>query len=135
MARGSHRPRSRRRARPVNSRSPWLVSACEPLERRYALAVMWSGGTWTITGDADPARPDDTIVVARNPDDSRQLQAIVNGVVVGSRLESTVREIRVSGGAGDDSITIDIPGNTRIRTVLNGASTKLRKRTVLEIVE
>lgn len=122
MARDSHRPRSRRRARTVTSRSPWLVTACEPLERRYALAVTWSAGTWTITGDADPTQLDDTIVVLRNPADSRQLQAIVNGAVVGSRLESTVREIRVFGGAGDDAITIDIPGNTRIRTVLNGGA-------------
>jgi len=116
MAR-KRRPSTRRSAAPRRRRP---LTAFEVLERRFALSATWSGGTWTITGDGDPTQPDDTIVVERNPDNGRQLRAVVNGVVVGSRLESTVRVIRVSGGAGDDSIRIDVPGNTRLRTVLSG---------------
>ena len=93
---------------------------CEQLEQRFALAVSWAAGTWSITGDADAAHPDDTIVVDRNPANTRQLRAVVNGVVVGTRLESTVKVLRISGGKGDDSITIDVPGNTRLRAVLDG---------------
>ena len=118
MARKRHR--STRRSAAPRRRRP--LTAFEVLERRFALSASWSGGTWTITGDGDPTQPDDTIVVERNPDNGRQLRAVVNGVVVGSRLESTVRVIRVSGSEGDDSIRIDVPGNARIRTVLSGGT-------------
>ncbi|NDC63945.1 MAG: hypothetical protein EBZ59_08200 [Planctomycetia bacterium] len=100
-----------------------LAVSCEPLEPRVALsanAQSFRYGTWQVVGDANRARPDDTIVVERNPADSRQLRAVVNGVVVGSRPEAAVRTIVVNGGLGDDSIRIAIPGNTRINTILNG---------------
>ena len=65
MPRGRRRPQRR-----VVARGPSpLASACEALERRFALAVTWSAGSWGITGDADPANLDDTILVRRNPDD------------------------------------------------------------------
>ena len=116
-----HQRRATRTARRRHAAAR-ILATFESLERRFALAVSWSGGTWTITGDADSARPDDVILVERSPEDQGQLRALVNGVVVGSRLERTVKVIRISGGAGDDSITIDVPGNTRIRTVLNGGA-------------
>ena len=99
MARIRHRSR-RRSCAPRKGRR---LTAFELLERRFALSATWSGGTWTITGDGDPTQPDDTIVVERNPDNGRQLRAVVNGVVVGSRLESTVRVIRVFGGSPKQS--------------------------------
>ena len=95
----------------------------EPLEPRLALAVGFAYGTWTITGDGDPARPDDTILVDRDPARSSLLRATVNGVVVGTIRESRVATIRVVGGAGDDTITIDVPGNRRIKTQLFGTIT------------
>ena len=111
--------RSRRTARrPL--RRPGFAAGCERLEPRLALSATYQPSTWRIGGDADRARPDDTIVVDRSAADPRLLRATVNGVVVGTRAESAVRTIVVNGGLGDDSIRIDIPGNTRITTVLNG---------------
>jgi len=112
-------PRFDKRARrPV--RRAGFTAGCERLESRLALAATYQPGVWRISGDADRARPDDTIVVDRSPADARLLRATVNGVVVGTRAESAVRTIVVNGGLGNDSIRIDIPGNTRITTVLNG---------------
>lgn len=101
----------RRAARPM---------AVEHLETRRVLASAIQAGTWTIRGDRDPLQPDDVIVVDRNPADAAQLRATVNGVLVGVRPEARVRMISVLGGRGDDTITIAIAGNTRIRTVLDG---------------
>jgi len=92
----------------------------EPLEPRHALSVSPAYGVWNITGDGDPAHPNDTILVDRNPTNAAQLRATVNGVVVGTRLESTVKTIRIIGGRGDDSITVAIPGNARITTQIYG---------------
>ena len=114
------RRRDRSSRGPARRKPATFVACCEPLEQRFALAVTFAGGTWTITGDGNAADLDDTIVVDRNPANARQLRATVNGVVVGTRLESTVKLLRITGGRGDDAITIDVPGNTRIRTVLNG---------------
>ena len=111
---------NRRPAARLSSRKHPLILGGEPLEHRLALSVSWARGVWTIAGDAAPGQPDDTIVVDRNPANARQLRAIVNGTVVGTRREAAVTTIRIFGGTGDDSITIDVPGNTRIRTVLDG---------------
>lgn len=75
---------------------------------------------WRITGDQVRGHVDDTIVVDRDPANAAFLRATVNGTVVGTRREAAVRVIHVFGGRGDDTITIDIPGNTRIRTWLVG---------------
>ena len=118
MARRSHH----QRRRSTRCGKPGFEPHCEQLEPRLALAVSDLAGTWNIRGDRDASHPDDTIVVERNPANARQLRAVVNGVVVSTRLESTVRTIRVSAGGGDDSISIDVPGNTRIRAVLDGGA-------------
>ena len=115
------RPRRSRR-RSIAQQAPVLHSQLESLEPRLALAVSPNYGTWSITGDSDPAHPNDTILVDRNPANAAQLRAIVNGVVVGTIRESRVTTIRIFGGAGNDTITINIPGNTRIKTVLNGGA-------------
>jgi len=99
-----------------------LHSQFESLEPRLALAVSQTYGTWSITGDSDRSHPNDTILVDRNPANAAQLQAIVNGVVVGTIRESRVTTIRIFGGAGNDTITINIPGNTRIKTILDGGT-------------
>jgi uncharacterized secreted protein with C-terminal beta-propeller domain len=117
MARHSNRPR-----RSARSRGPGFHAHCEQLEPRLALAVSYFSGTWSIRGDTDSSHRDDTIVVDRNPTNSRQLRAVVNGIVVGTRLETTVKVIRISAGSGNDAITINLPGNTRIRTVLDGGA-------------
>jgi len=104
----------------ITQQSPRLLPQIESLEPRHALSVSTAYGVWNITGDADPAHPNDTILVDRNPTNAAQLRATVNGVVVGTRLESTVKAIHISGGWGDDSITVAIPGNTRITTQIYG---------------
>jgi uncharacterized secreted protein with C-terminal beta-propeller domain len=114
-------PRHSRR-RSVAQQASLLQPQLESLEPRLALAVSQSYGTWTITGDSDPAHPNDTILIDRNPANAAQLRATVNGVVVGTIRESRVTTIRIFGGAGDDTITVSIPGNTRIKTVLNGGA-------------
>ena len=116
-----HQPRRSRR-RLITQQPPRLSQQLESLEPRLALSVSQRYGIWSITGDSDPAHPNDTILVDRNPANTSQLRAIVNGVVVGTIRESRVTTIRILGGAGDDTITINIPGNTRIKTVLNGGA-------------
>jgi len=104
--------------RPTGIRQP--ERTIEQLEPRHALAVNFAAGVWTIGGDDNAALPDDTIVVERNPANPRQLRATVNGVVVDVRSEARMKSIHVVGGAGDDRITIDVPGNSRITTRLEG---------------
>jgi uncharacterized secreted protein with C-terminal beta-propeller domain len=114
-------PRRRPVRFPPASTAPFAVGL-ERLEPRFALSVSWSSGAWTITGDDDPSRPDDTIVVDRDPADPRQLRALVNGEVVDTRRLSAVRLVRISGGNGDDTITVDLPDSTGIRTRLLGGA-------------
>jgi uncharacterized secreted protein with C-terminal beta-propeller domain len=109
---------SRRRVR--QSRGHGVQPQIESLEPRFALAVAQGYGTWSISGDSNAADPDDIIIIDRNPSNASQLRATVNGIVVGTRLESTVKTIRIIGGRGDDVITVNIPGNTRIKTQLYG---------------
>jgi hypothetical protein len=90
----------------------------ERLESRRPLAV--SRLTWTIAGEDRPGEPADTILVDRDPGRSGMLRATVNDVVVGRRPEALVGIVRVFGGAGNDTITVNVPGNTRLRTQLFG---------------
>ena len=92
----------------------------EQLETRHALAVSFAAGAWTIVGDANTALPDDTIVIEQNPANARQVRATINGAVVDVRSAARVKSIHVVGGSGDDSITVNVPGNTRIATLLEG---------------
>jgi uncharacterized secreted protein with C-terminal beta-propeller domain len=113
-----HRRRTvRSSARPVK---PGFAPQCERLESRFALAVSFDAGIWAIDGDADPGKPNDTIVIDRNPSDPKQLRAVVNGVVIDVRAERRVVAIRVNAGVGDDTIAIDVPGNSRLTTMLAG---------------
>ncbi len=102
------------------SRSRQTQRFIERLEPRHALAVSFAAGVWTIVGDANAATPDDTIVVEPNPANARQLRATVNGVVIDVRSAARVKSIHVLGGAGDDSITVNVRGHDRIATRLEG---------------
>ncbi len=84
------------------------------------MAADVATAVWRITGDHVHGHFDDTIIVDRDPIDASRIRAVVNGTVVGTRRESAVRVIQVFGGRGDDTITIDLPGNTKIRTWLVG---------------
>jgi uncharacterized secreted protein with C-terminal beta-propeller domain len=105
------------RRRTGSRQAPRLI---ERLETRHALAVSFVAGAWTIVGDANTALPDDTIVIEQNPANARQLRATINGAVVDVRSAARVKSIHVVGGSGDDSITVNVPGNTRIATLLEG---------------
>lgn len=110
----------RRRIDPRRPGGAVPLAAGERLEPRHALAVSFVGGTWTIVGDADAGLADDTIVVEPNPVNARQLRAVVNGVVVDVRSAARVKTIHVMAGAGDDSVAVNVPGNDRIATRLEG---------------
>lgn len=105
------------RRRTGSRQAPRLI---ERLETRHALAVSFVAGAWTIVGDANTALPDDTIVIEQNPANARQVRATINGAVVDVRSAARVKSIHVVGGFGDDSITVNVPGNTRIATLLDG---------------
>lgn len=92
----------------------------EALEARLPMAADIGTALWRITGDRVREQFDDTIVVDRDPANAALLRATVNGAVVSTRREAAVRVIHVFGGRGDDTITIDIPGNTKIRSWLVG---------------
>jgi len=94
----------------------------EALEARLPMAANIGAALWRINGDQVKGHYDDTIVVDRDPGNAAMLRATVNGTVVGTRREAAVRVIHVFGGRGDDTITIDIPGNTKIRTWLAGGA-------------
>jgi uncharacterized secreted protein with C-terminal beta-propeller domain len=82
------------------------VACFEQLEQRFLL----SGDTaiWHIKGDRAGSPADDTIVVEVNPDDATQLQATVNGTVIGTRQKTGIGGIEIDGGAGNDDISIDL---------------------------
>jgi len=94
----------------------------EALEARLPMAANIGAALWRITGDQVKGQFDDTIIVDRDPGNAALLRATVNGTVVSTRREAAVRVIHVFGGRGDDTITIDIPGNTKIRTWLVGGA-------------
>ena len=110
--------RPRRQLHQARGRSARRPSIFECLEPRALLSVNPLARVWTIDRTADTA--DDVIVVSRDPSVAGRLQATVNGVVVSTRLESSVRTIRINGGAGDDTITVSIPGNRKIGAVIYG---------------
>ncbi|MFM7248622.1 MAG: beta-propeller domain-containing protein [Planctomycetaceae bacterium] len=75
---------------------------------------------WRIEGDRTPGIVDDTILVQRDSARPGIVQAIVNGTIVGTRMESRLRAIQIFGGAGNDDIRVDLPGDTRLTTWLVG---------------
>jgi len=110
-----------RNRRALVPRRETRVSGGEPLEPRMVLSGNpLLSRTWTIVGDTEPSQPDDVIVVERDPDVGGQLRATVNGRVVSTRSEDGVRTIRIRAGRGNDTVSISIPGNTAITSVIDG---------------
>ncbi len=118
------KPMSRRRraGRSPQGSGTGLLAMFEALEARLPLAADIGTALWRITGDRVRGQFDDTIVVDRDPANAALLRATVNGAVVSTRREAAVRVIHLFGGRGDDTITIDIPGNMKIRTWLVGGA-------------
>jgi uncharacterized secreted protein with C-terminal beta-propeller domain len=97
---------------PRRRTTPACAAGCEPLEARHMLTAGYVSSTWSLVGtDAD-----DSIVVDRDPAQPGVLRAMINGVIVGTRTESQIRWLKIHGLTGDDTITVNIPGNARIRT-------------------
>jgi len=100
-------------------RSTRVVSGGELLETRCVLSGSPEPDEWTIRVTAEADVVSDVIVVDRDPSDSARIRATVNGTIVGSQPETAVRLIRVFSGRGADTIAIDLPGNTGIRTFID----------------
>ena len=92
--------------------------AIETLEKRYALTGSFATGTWSIAG----TEADDTLVIDRDPGHAGTLRATLNGVVIGTRPEARVRLLRIHGLAGNDTITVDLPGTSRINVHARGGA-------------
>lgn len=104
---------SRRRNRP----------SVERLDERVLMASGLANGVWTIRGIVGPggAAIDNTIVIRRDPSNASTLVATINGSVVSTQPESSVRLIKVNSGAGNDDIRIDESvGKIAIATNLKG---------------
>src|SRR5580765_7068960 len=84
--------------------NPAAHSICQQLESRTLLTAT----LWTINGDIDGTPTDDTIVIQLDPNNSKQLQALVNDDVVATRLIRNVKGIQINSGGGDDDITVDL---------------------------
>jgi uncharacterized secreted protein with C-terminal beta-propeller domain len=80
------------------------LGALEQLETRCLLNAR---RVWTIAGDQNPQDLADTIVIDRDPAQTANLRAIVNGEVVGTRPERKVSGIRIFAGQGSDTVAVD----------------------------
>lgn len=97
------------------------VACFEQLEQRFLL----SGNTaiWHVKGDRAGSPADDTIVIEVNSNDATQLQATVNGIVIGTRQITNIGGIEIDGGAGNDDISIDLGvDNENIEVTLLGGA-------------
>ncbi len=94
----------------------------EDLESRQMLSAAVSS-VWIIRGDTDVSNPNDVITVEVNHANNAQLQAIVNGAVVSTRLASSVTDLRVFGGRGNDVITVALGKYSgKITALINGGA-------------
>lgn len=113
---GKHRARRGMGNRPAHHERPTL----EQLETRCLLDANPASGIWSIAGSGNVAFNDD-IVIDRDPTNPALLRAFHNGRLQETRLASTVQQIRIDGGAGDDRIRIDERnGAIAISTILLG---------------
>ncbi len=92
----------RRNARLCIANAVRRLPQLDGLEGRFLLAAHPS--LWRIAG----TQFNDTINVSVSQTDATQLTATVNGSVVSTRPIALVRNIVVTTGAGDDSITINL---------------------------
>jgi len=91
----------------------------EELESR---ALPSADPIWIIQGDQTPANLNDTIVIQRSPINVNVIRAVVNGVVVDTHRRDNLAELRILGGLGDDTISVNIDNhaNTFLIRVLGG---------------
>ncbi len=97
----------------------------EMLEDRALLSASssFSAGKWTINGDLSSANPGETIVIDQNPADSSQLRVSINGSTFAVQSIDRLRSITVNAGAGDDTVTIQLPdGLSRVAVIVNGGA-------------
>lgn len=101
------------------------VLAPETLEDRALLSASssMSAGRWTINADVDPGNPSEIIVVQQSPTDSNKLQVVINGTTFSEKSAKRVRAITINSGAGDDTVTVQLPESlNRISVTVNGGS-------------
>ncbi len=100
-----HRKRtSNGTTRPVAK--PQRFGTLELLEGRCLLSRT-GPGIWNISGDRGGRDQADQIVISRSENNPSLLQVTVNGNLVATRPDARLRGIRISAGAGDDTVTID----------------------------
>ena len=91
----------------------------ESLEPRQVLAAPFSLTAWVIAGE--PGKVNDVIVIRQDPLAANVLQAEINGVVRSTRPASSVRQISISAGQGDDVVRIELPESlARVQTTISG---------------
>ena len=93
----------------------------EALEPRLLMSAAMHHGRWLITGDLDPSNADDHITIQISPDDPQQLVATINGNVVDTRPIAGMRSIHIRGGRGNDVIEIDL-GDLAIPMRISGGA-------------
>lgn len=97
----------------------------ETLEDRALLSASssFSAGRWTINADVNPQSPGETIVIDQNPADSSQLRLVINGSTFAVQSINRLRSITVNAGAGDDTVTIQLPASlSRVAVTVNGGT-------------
>src|SRR5215210_1667026 len=95
----------------VHAKGPWgMCAQMQTLEKR--LLLSHGQVTWNIEGTDGP----DTIVVQVKAGDPKLLQAVVNGVTSERAVEMT-RYINISGGEGNDSISVKVGTSAEIQYV------------------
>lgn len=109
---------------PPPSCDEFFASAPVQLESLEARLLLSSPAPqiWKLNGDAGRRAQDDVIVVEVNPNDATQLQATINGNIVGSRPIDAIKRLRIDAGRGNDTVTIDLPQGVSIPVWVNGGS-------------
>src|SRR5258706_5689091 len=83
-----------------------MLPSLEPLESRQMLSN--SAALWRIDGDRNGSPTDDQIVIRVSHDHPGKIEALVNGVVVGSRSRRSLREVLIKSRQGDDQIDVQL---------------------------
>ena len=96
----------------------WL----EQLEMRLMLnASLSHQGLWSFRGSSKPGNFSDDILIQIDPDRPDHFQAIVNDQIVDTQALEDIQAIRIKGGKGDDTVTIDLPSEVgRITITIYG---------------
>src|SRR5205823_12937975 len=82
-----------------------MLPSLEPLESRQMLS---NSALWRIDGDRSGSPTNDQIVIRPSHDYPGKIEAVVNGVVVGSRSSRSLREVLIKSRQGDDQIDVQL---------------------------